>query len=261
MARQDTGSMDGCFTVIAVVVGGLVLAVLEFFGEQIVGSEADSSTKIYVGILLAAVICTLPAWLWYKRTQKREKADAHEREIKLEDYNAKALKTHNLGEHLSQIILDKYQSKTCPRCQETRWRILDVTPSARSIHAECVSCSRKAYIKAVEDDLSEILALWNDIRMAESIARSAASEVGFAFNSKIEFEVTDAGKNKHSREKIPEHVRQAVWKRDGGCCVKCGATEDLQFDHIIPFSKGGATSIENLQILCGTCNREKSNKI
>ncbi len=63
------------------------------------------------------------------------------------------------------------------------------------------------------------------------------------------------------REPIPDSVRHVVWVRDCGACVTCGATDDLQFDHIIPFSKGGSNAVENIQILCGHCNRAKSNNI
>lgn len=63
------------------------------------------------------------------------------------------------------------------------------------------------------------------------------------------------------RPPIPKEVADAVYSRDRGKCVYCGSTENLQFDHIIPFSKGGATSVENLQLLCQKCNLEKSNKI
>lgn len=63
------------------------------------------------------------------------------------------------------------------------------------------------------------------------------------------------------RPPIPREIVDAVYKRDGGRCVYCGSTENLQLDHIIPFSKGGATSVENLQLLCQKCNLEKSNKI
>lgn len=64
-----------------------------------------------------------------------------------------------------------------------------------------------------------------------------------------------------SREPIPQDVMDKVWNRDGGKCVKCGSQENLEFDHIIPFSKGGANTYRNLQILCKKCNVEKSNKI
>lgn len=63
------------------------------------------------------------------------------------------------------------------------------------------------------------------------------------------------------RPPIPKDVQDVVYNRDGGKCVLCGSAENLHFDHIIPFSKGGATNIENLQILCQKCNLEKSNKI
>jgi hypothetical protein len=59
------------------------------------------------------------------------------------------------------------------------------------------------------------------------------------------------------REPIPREVRRAVFERDGGKCAHCGSNFDLQYDHVIPVALGGATTIGNLQLLCGDCNREK----
>jgi len=64
-----------------------------------------------------------------------------------------------------------------------------------------------------------------------------------------------------SREPISEEVKFEVWRRDQGKCIKCSSQENLEFDHIIPFSKGGSNSARNIQLLCEKCNREKSNKI
>lgn len=77
-------------------------------------------------------------------------------------------------------------------------------------------------------------------------------------------ELIDSGElfgEQTKRPRIPREVVDAVYSRDGGRCVYCGSTENLQLDHIIPFSKGGATTLENLQLLCQKCNLEKSNKI
>jgi hypothetical protein len=65
----------------------------------------------------------------------------------------------------------------------------------------------------------------------------------------------------HRRVVIPNDVRMFVWKRDGGVCVKCGSNRNLEYDHIIPVSKGGSSTARNLQLLCEDCNRDKSNHI
>lgn len=59
------------------------------------------------------------------------------------------------------------------------------------------------------------------------------------------------------RRPIPREVRLEVWERDGGRCAECGTDFDLQYDHVIPVALGGATTAENLQLLCGPCNRRK----
>jgi hypothetical protein len=60
------------------------------------------------------------------------------------------------------------------------------------------------------------------------------------------------------RVPITREVRRAVFERDGGKCAECGSTFDLQYDHVIPVALGGATTVENLQLLCADCNRQKS---
>lgn len=64
-----------------------------------------------------------------------------------------------------------------------------------------------------------------------------------------------------NRMTIPMDIATAVWNRDGGKCCICGSNENLEFDHIIPISKGGATTLRNLQILCKNCNIKKSDNI
>lgn len=74
-------------------------------------------------------------------------------------------------------------------------------------------------------------------------------------------ETIPSREHRPSRKLIPDAIKSAVWIRDQGCCVVCGSTNDLQFDHVIPYSKGGGDSEQNLQIMCGDCNRAKSARI
>ncbi len=62
---------------------------------------------------------------------------------------------------------------------------------------------------------------------------------------------------------ISDKLRQQVRKADGGQCCYCQTQEansgiPLSFDHIIPQSKGGKTTFENLCLACRTCNEFKS---
>lgn len=63
---------------------------------------------------------------------------------------------------------------------------------------------------------------------------------------------------------IPSAVKLAVWKRDKGKCQypNCGAVDNLHFDHILPFSKGGTSlTAKNIQLLCARHNLRKRDKI
>jgi hypothetical protein len=66
---------------------------------------------------------------------------------------------------------------------------------------------------------------------------------------------------KSVRKRIPTDVKRAVWERDRGRCVICKSQKNLEFDHVIPFAKGGSNSEKNIQVLCQECNRKKSDKI
>src|SRR4051812_804695 len=63
------------------------------------------------------------------------------------------------------------------------------------------------------------------------------------------------------RRAIPERVRHEVWRRDRGTCVECGARGRLEFDHIIPVSRGGANTVRNIELRCEPCNRRKGARI
>lgn len=61
---------------------------------------------------------------------------------------------------------------------------------------------------------------------------------------------------------VATSVKLEVWARDGGKCVMCGAADELHFDHVLPFSKGGTSlKADNVQLLCARHNLAKSSKI
>jgi hypothetical protein len=61
---------------------------------------------------------------------------------------------------------------------------------------------------------------------------------------------------------IPSAVKIEVWKRDGGKCIQCGSQNELHFDHIVPYSKGGSSLVaSNIQLLCIRHNLAKSARI
>jgi hypothetical protein len=64
------------------------------------------------------------------------------------------------------------------------------------------------------------------------------------------------------RRIIPTGIKLEVWKRDQGRCVVCGASDELHFDHDLPYSKGGTSlTAANVQLLCMRHNLSKGNRI
>lgn len=72
---------------------------------------------------------------------------------------------------------------------------------------------------------------------------------------------------KEQRTLMTKKLRELIKTRDNFTCCNCGNSIQyepnllLEIDHIIPVSKGGTTTEENLQTLCWKCNRAKSNKL
>ena len=60
---------------------------------------------------------------------------------------------------------------------------------------------------------------------------------------------------------IPGAVRIAVFERDEYRCRKCGAQRQLSIDHVVPESRGGPTTLDNLQTLCKPCNSRKGARV
>lgn len=101
-------------------------------------------------------------------------------------------------------------------------------------------------------------------RLADAWQESDGTRQVFRFR----LEVTDDPDSPPTRQDaepnrvIPTDVKLAVWKRDQGKCVMCGSSDELHFDHVIPFSKGGSSNTAaNVQLLCARHNLQKHDRI
>ncbi|MGO9903556.1 MAG: HNH endonuclease [Solirubrobacteraceae bacterium] len=100
-----------------------------------------------------------------------------------------------------------------------------------------------------------------DLRGAQrELARLYADDPTFEDSAGL-VDLVKIDSGQRGRQPISEEVRHAVWRRDEGRCVQCGSRESLEFDHVIPVSKGGANTERNLQLLCEMCNRQKGARI
>lgn len=63
-----------------------------------------------------------------------------------------------------------------------------------------------------------------------------------------------------SRPPVDPEIRDAIYRRDGNACLRCGARQPLTVDHIVPVVLGGTSNEQNLQTLCRSCNSSKGTK-
>ncbi len=165
------------------------------------------------------------------------------------------------AEEVGLLVTRHFLTQPCARCHEFEMTLLSVSPNARSAHYACTNCGRKMHAAASSeeaflagpkyDEFQSLIATFNGRYSGNQI------EVTIVFctpEAPLPFEQT-------RREPINEAVRTEVWRRDGGRCVQCGSNQNLQFDHIIPVARGGATAVANLQLLCKSCNLGKGAKI
>jgi len=68
------------------------------------------------------------------------------------------------------------------------------------------------------------------------------------------------GRSRLARVPLTDELRSRILERDEFACATCGATDDLQIDHIVPVRKGGPNVEFNLQVLCAPCNQSKGAK-
>jgi len=109
----------------------------------------------------------------------------------------------------------------------------------------------------VYNGLFKLIDAWQEMSKGRKVFKFKLELVGDQFG------ILSSGlENIDHARLIPTSIKLAVWKRDRGKCVKCGSRDNLHFDHVIPYSRGGSSLVsENIQILCARHNLEKRNRI
>ena len=118
--------------------------------------------------------------------------------------------------------------------------VSETHPSAKSYNMECLDCGHKYVANGCD--------IW--LRKCPRCG--------------VKKQINPAVHRKANTRIISDKLRYQVLKRDNFKCCACGASPakdpsvELHIDHIIPWSKGGETTLENLQTLCSRCNLGKS---
>jgi Holliday junction resolvasome RuvABC ATP-dependent DNA helicase subunit len=130
----------------------------------------------------------------------------------------------------------------------TQQEVIIELEATKLLAEQCNGCPGEALI--VLKKVHEYAIAYADGRITLTIAKDALAVFGSNNNSLI-FE----------RQSISDDVKMIVWQRDKGHCAKCDSQKNLEYDHIIPISKGGSNTARNIQLLCEKCNRSKSANI
>lgn len=185
--------------------------------------------------------------------------------------------------------------KHCPYCKETK-TALDFSRSISTrdgLHSTCKACMRIQRRNYRGRNPERVKALDRASRERHSERRAAQAKEwrqknanharlhGRAYRqlrrdhyrqlkrkwykSHPEYEMRRSHIRRQRVSSAATHYTIAEWRklrRDfGNVCLRCGRTEDLTLDHVIPLVMGGDNHISNLQLLCRTCNSWKNARI
>ncbi len=124
-----------------------------------------------------------------------------------------------------------------------------------------VESKHAGYVWVFKGYVYEVKGFYSDDEIKLLILEDFDKERRYFEKLKVKFGEVQESESVYERPRIPESVRIEVWRRDGGKCARCGSREKLEYDHIIPISKGGSNTARNIELLCEKHNRSKSNNV
>ena len=177
----------------------------------------------------------------------------------------------SLSEDGTELIYEGHdarrESGTDPKSVDQPWTLPSGEPTENAKFARVAqpNTARKPLVRVYEKLRPGI---WSDKGLFELVGyehKDVDTRKVFKFRMRLSDAPDDLAQTREAEEfrrAIPAWVKQAVYKRDKGRCVLCGAQDQLHFDHDLPFSKGGTgLTPENVRILCARHNLQKGAKI
>lgn len=237
--------------------------------------------EVYLALLLLLLIVII--FFQFQGKSQRDSA-----RLKLKSHHQKMKEIESEWNKFCDSLAK--MTNVCSKCYISKFKIWEL--QYHSMITRCESCKKKTTIninsidiaieasginKSFQQLIDDTLKVFSDINRDDEVSYSGGSNVSSEFAGITKLTNKQQGgtwyrnlmfipslsieNNESASRNIPKKVKDFVFKRDNGCCVNCGSQNDIHFDHIIPHSKGGSNTVENIQILCATCNLKKGAKI
>ena len=166
--------------------------------------------------------------------------------------------------------------KYCPKCDTHRYEeeFYNNKCQPDGLEPYCKSCKKEQVAAYAKTDKGKVVRARAQRKFISTPhGRAKKQECERNWKRTENGRAYDTAKASRRYYSDPDHYRLKVTARRHGCaigilkqvqerdkvCQLCGTDQDLQFDHKHPVSYGGKGTLDNLQLLCGTCNNFKSN--
>lgn len=158
-------------------------------------------------------------------------------------------------ESVLEACMDAFLDRNSPARRSERRRARDAKRAVRKTQQTSTENGNRAGDRAVDHAAD---------RAAEQRVRHAARESTAPPGDRSLPQRERVAK----RRAVPAALSDAVFERDGGCCMfigvdgrRCGSRHDVEIDHCQPVARGGTNTMDNLRLLCAVHNRLEAERV
>ncbi len=186
----------------------------------------------------------------------------------------------SLEEVLSPPLSDLHRYKVPLPLFEETYQPIDITPELEKEITKEIERMQKAIISGIDDERKKLdpvrrkfyedsLKEFNPDDYPESIPQLLKDMECNIFGHicPVVFvgeSATETSEKRRQGRYISFHTKMRVVRRDNYTCQECGKhlkDDEVEFDHIIPLSKGGSSEEQNIRLTCYDCNRDKAIRV